>query len=229
MPHAPRTPPIGPDDPPLRLSVCVSGAGSTLANLLDRIETGALRARVVVVIASRPGIGGIEVARRAGIEALVVRHPPNLSVADFSQAVFAPIRAAQTDLVVLAGFLKLLAIPADYHNKVVNVHPSLIPAFCGRGQHGLAVHRAALERGVKLSGCTVHYANDDYDAGPIILQRAVPVLDDDTPETLAARVVQAERAALPQAIALHAQGRLRVEGRRVRILGDRDDDFGPCL
>ncbi|ADV60932.1 phosphoribosylglycinamide formyltransferase [Isosphaera pallida ATCC 43644] len=227
MSHAPRTPPIGPDDPPLRLAACISGAGSTLANLLDRIETGALRAQVVAVVASRPGIGGLEVARRAGIKAVVVRQTANDSVAAYSQQVFAPLRAAGADLVVLAGFLKLLAIPPDYHNKVINVHPSLIPAFCGRGYHGLAVHRAALERGVKLTGCTVHYANDDYDAGPIILQRAVAVLDDDTPETLAARVIQAERIALPQAITLHAQGRLLVEGRRVRVLGNPQSEDHP--
>ena len=111
-----------------------------------------------------------------------------------------------------------MQIPDDYAGRVINIHPSLIPAFCGRGFHGRAVHQAALDTGVKVSGCTVHFADATYDTGPIILQRVVPVEDDDTPETLASRVFQAECQALPEAIALYAQGRLRVEGRRVRVL-----------
>ena len=136
----------------------------------------------------------------------------------YEKAVFDPIRAAGADLVVLAGFLSLLPIPVDYRGKVLNVHPSLLPSFGGRGFYGEAVHRAAIESGVKLSGCTVHLVDDVYDSGPIVLQRAVPVLDDDTPGTLGARVQAAEREALPLAIAHYADGRLLVEGRRVRVL-----------
>jgi formyltetrahydrofolate-dependent phosphoribosylglycinamide formyltransferase len=137
--------------------------------------------------------------------------------AEFSRAVFDPCREAGADLVCLAGFLHLLEIPDDFRLRVLNIHPALIPAFCGKGFHGLHVHRAALEAGVKVSGCTVHFADNEYDHGPIVLQRVVPVLDDDTPEGLAARVFAQECEAYPEAIRLFARGRLHVEGRRVRV------------
>ena len=118
----------------------------------------------------------------------------------------------------MAGFLKRVTIPEDFANRVTNIHPGLIPAFCGHGFYGHHVHEAVLDYGAKLSGCTVHFADNQYDHGPVILQRAVPVLDDDTAETLAARVFEAECEAYPEAIQLIAQGRVRVEGRKVRIL-----------
>lgn len=214
MTDAPRDPPIS--DPPLRLAVCVSGGGTTLQNLIDLTGAKTLRAGVVQVVASRPGIGAISRAQAAGVPvAVAVR--AGQSLAEFSRAVFEPIRQSRADLVVLGGFLALVEIPADYRGRVLNVHPSLIPAFCGKGFHGSAVHAAALESGVKVSGCTVHFADDTYDTGPIILQQTVPVLDDDTPAVLAARVFRAECQALPEAIALYAAGRLTVEGRRVRV------------
>ncbi len=212
---SPRNPPIGPDEPPLRLAVCVSGGGTTLQNLIDRIAAGTLRAEVVQVIASRPGIRAIERSQAAGIPVDVVTRKGHASLADFSDAVFAPIREHGADLVILGGFLSLVQIPDDYAGRVLNIHPALIPAFCGHGYHGEAVHRAAIESGVKLSGCTVHFADQTYDTGPIVLQRAVPVLDDDTPDALAARVFAAECEALPEAISLYAQGRLVTQGRRV--------------
>ncbi len=148
------------------------------------------------VIASKPGIRAIPRAQDAGIPAAVVTRPGK-TLEQFSRAIFEPIRAQRADLVVLGGFLSLVTIPPDYAGRVINIHPSLIPAFCGKGFHGEAVHRAAIAMGVKVSGCTVHFADDTYDTGPIILQRPVPVLDDDTPDTLAARVFQAECDALP--------------------------------
>lgn len=202
---------------PIRLAVCVSGGGTTLQNLVDRIAAGSLRAEVVQVIASRAGIGAIARAEAAGL-AVTVEARAGRSVADHSAAIFAPIHAAQADLVVLGGFLSLLEIPPAYRGRIINVHPSLIPAFSGRGYHGLHVHRAAIEWGVKLSGCTVHFVDATYDTGPIIFQVPVAVLATDTPATLAARVFEAECAALPEAIALFAAGKLRVEGRRVLIL-----------
>lgn len=214
MAVVPRTPPIGPNDPPLRLAVCVSGGGTTLQNLVDRIKVGSLRAEVVQVIASRPGIRAIERSQQANIPVAVVTRKGQTLEA-FSAAVFAPIREQRADLVILGGFLSLLQIPDDYAGRVINIHPALIPAFCGHGYHGEAVHTAAIETGVKLSGCTVHFADQTYDTGPIILQRAVPVLDDDTPDTLAARVFGAECEALPEAIALYADGRLVQQGRRI--------------
>jgi phosphoribosylglycinamide formyltransferase-1 len=214
MPDGPRTPPI--DDPPIRLAVCVSGGGLTLQNLIDRAADGRLRAQVVQVVASRPGIGAIARAQRAGIPCIVVERRGRTLEA-FSRAVFDPIRDAGADLVVLGGFLCLVRIPDDFQGRVLNVHPSLIPAFCGQNFYGEAVHRAVLDSGVKLTGCTVHFADDTYDTGPIVAQCAVPVLDDDTPATVAARVAEAERATLPEAIRLYAEGRLSIDGRRVRV------------
>jgi phosphoribosylglycinamide formyltransferase-1 len=214
MPHGPRVIPIV--DPPIRLAVCVSGEGTTLQNLIDRIAAGQLRAQIVHVVASRPDIGAIPRARGAGIPVSIVERSGK-SLEAFSSAVFEPIRSASTDLVVLGGFLCLLQIPDDYRLRIINIHPALIPSFAGKGFHGAAVHRAALEVGVKVSGCTVHFVDDTYDTGPIILQRTVMVLDDDTPESLAARVFQAECEALPEAIRLYAEGRLQLDGRRVRI------------
>lgn len=211
----PRNPPI--EGPPIRLAVCASGGGTTLQNLLDRIADGRLQAEVVQVIASRGGIRAIDRAQGDGVAVEVVERRGR-SLADFSVAVFGPIRRGGADLVVLGGFLSLLEIPADFAGRVLNVHPSLIPAFSGKGMHGPAVHRAAVEAGVKLSGCTVHFADATYDTGPIIFQLPVPVLHDDTPETLAARVFEAESEALPEAIALYAAGKLAIRGRRVLIL-----------
>ena len=214
MPEGPRNPPLL--DPPIRLVVCVSGGGTTLQNLLDRIADGRLRAEVVHVVASRPGIGAIVRAERAGIPVSVEARGKR-PLADFGATVFDPIRRSGADLVVLGGFLALLPISADYAGKVINVHPSLIPAFSGKGYHGRAVHQAAIDSGVKLSGCTVHFADDTYDTGPIIFQVPVPVLNNDSAESLAARVFEAESEALPEAIALYAAGALRINGRRVRI------------
>jgi phosphoribosylglycinamide formyltransferase-1 len=205
------------DRPPPRLVVCVSGGGTTLHNLIDRIADGRLRAEIVGVVASKPAIGAIAKAERAGIPVAVCVRGKR-SIGEHSGEIFDFVRRRQADLVVLGGFLSILAIPDDFADKVINVHPSLIPAFCGRGFHGEAVHRAAIASGVKLSGCTVHFADDTYDTGPIIVQRAVPLLEGDTPATLAARVFEAECQALPEAIALFADGRLRIDGKRVRIL-----------
>jgi phosphoribosylglycinamide formyltransferase-1 len=215
MADAPRDPPIA--DPPIRLAVCVSGGGTTLQNLIDLIRAKRLRAQVVQVIASRPRIGAIARAEAAGIP-LALANRAARTTAEFSRSVFDPIRQRQADLVILGGFLSLVEIPPDYYGRVLNIHPALIPAFCGKGYHGAAVHKAVVESGVKVSGCTVHFADATYDTGPVILQKTVPVLDDDTPETLAARVFKAECQALPEAIALYADGRLRVDGRRVRVL-----------
>jgi len=210
----PRNPPF--TDAPIRLAVCASGGGTTLQNLIDLIAAGELKAEIVQVIASRPGVGAIERARNAGIPTAVAERPTK-SAPDISDSIFDPIRAASADLVVLAGFLSLMKIPDDYRGKVINVHPSLIPSFCGKGYYGSKVHQAALDYGVKISGCTVHFADDTYDTGPIIAQRTVPVVEGDTAESLAARVFQEECKALPEAIKLYASGRLQIEGRRIRI------------
>ena len=201
----------------LRLAVLVSGGGTTLQNLLDRCADGRLPAQVVLVIASRADAFGLERARKAGIEAVIIDRKESGSLEEFSRCIFEHCRRARTDLVCLAGFLQLVHVPDDFLGRVMNIHPALIPAFCGKGYYGHRVHEVVLASGVKVSGCTVHFADNEFDHGPIIVQRTVPVLDDDTPEKLADRVFVEECEAYPEAIRLFAEGRLRIEGRRVRV------------
>jgi phosphoribosylglycinamide formyltransferase-1 len=215
MEFAPRTPPIA--DPPIRLAVCVSGGGTTLQNLIDLIRARRLRAEIVRVVASRPRIGAIPRAEAAGIP-LSLAHRTAHSSTEFSSSVFDPIRQSNADLVILGGFLALVKIPRDFKGHVINVHPALIPAFCGKGFFGAKVHQAVLDAGVKVSGCTVHFADDAYDTGPIIMQRTVPVFENDTVESLGARVFHEECKAMHETIQLYAAGRLRIEGRRVSLV-----------
>lgn len=203
---------------PIRLGVLISGGGSTLANLLDKITAGELAAEVPLVIASRADCGGVARARNAGLRCEVVDRKEFADVAGFSQVLFDLCRRARVDLVTLAGFLSLIQVPDDFLFRVMNIHPALVPAFCGRGFYGHKVHEAVLQRGVKVSGCTVHFADNHYDQGPIIVQSCVSVHDDDTPETLAARVFAAECQAYPEAIRLYAAGRLEIHDRRVHVL-----------
>jgi len=204
-------------DRPIRLGVLISGGGTTLVNFLKKINAGELNAKVAVVIASREGVAGIDRAREAGLSCEVVARKKFDSVESFSNAIFDRCRAANVDLVTLAGFLSLISIPPDFERRVLNIHPALIPAFCGHGFHGHHVHEAVLARGVKLSGCTVHFADNEYDHGPIIIQRAAPVLETDTPDSLAARVFEAECQAYPEAIRLFADGRLEIANGRLKI------------
>ena len=202
---------------PIRLAVLLSGSGTTLQNIIDRIDRGELDATVAGVISSRAGVFGLERARKHGIPALEVIRKQYDSHGPFNDALWAAIRSLSPDLVVLAGFMSLIDVPADFQNRIINVHPALIPAFCGHGMYGHHVHEAVINYGAKISGATVHFVDTEYDHGPIILQGTVPVLDDDTPDTLADRVQTLEREIYPQAIQLFAQGRLRVEGRRVFV------------
>jgi phosphoribosylglycinamide formyltransferase 1 len=202
---------------PFRIAVLISGGGTTLRNLIEKIAAGRLPVEIALVVSSSPSARGLQFAADAGIPAAVIERKAFAGQDDFSRAIFDHCRWVGADLVVMGGFLKRISIPDDYANRVVNIHPALVPAFCGEGFYGHRVHEAVLEYGAKLSGCTVHFADNQYDHGPVILQRAVPVLDDDTPETLAARVFEAECEAYPEAIRLIAAGRVSVEGRRVRV------------
>ncbi|HOE65487.1 MAG TPA: phosphoribosylglycinamide formyltransferase [Candidatus Hydrogenedentes bacterium] len=201
----------------LNLAVLLSGNGTTLQNLVDRIDRGELSARVTCVVSSRQDAYGIERARRHGIPAVVVNRKDFASSADFNAALWRTVRQHPVDFVALAGFMSLLEVPKDFAGRILNVHPALIPAFCGKGMYGHYVHEAVLAYGAKLTGATVHFVDDQYDHGPIILQASVPVLDDDTPDALAARVQACERELFPRAIQLIAEGRVHIEGRRVRI------------
>jgi len=203
---------------PLKVAVLLSGNGSTLQNILDRAAAGELDAQVVCVVASRADAYGLERARKAGIPAIAVPRKDYPNASTFGDAVWVQVRAHAPELVVLAGFMSLLPIPPEFHGRIMNVHPALIPAFSGKGMYGHHVHEAVLDYGAKLTGVTVHFVDEVYDRGPVILQSPVPVLEDDTPDSLAARVQAEERALYPKAIQLFAEGRLRIEGRRVRIL-----------
>jgi phosphoribosylglycinamide formyltransferase 1 len=191
----------------LNLAVLVSGSGTTLQNLIDQIAAGQLAARIALVIASRPGIGALDRAARANLPAVIAG----------PKEVFAHCSAAGANLVCLAGWLTLLEIPPAYSNRVMNIHPALLPAFGGRGMYGAHVHQAVLDHGCKISGCTVHFVDSQYDHGPIIVQQTCPVLETDTPATLAARVFEQEKTAYPRAISLFQQNRLTLHGRLVHI------------
>ena len=209
-------PVCAPFDRPIRLGVLISGGGTTLVNFVEEIASGRLAAEIPLVIASRDDCGGVARAYQAGFSCEIVARKSFAGVPEFSAAIFDLCRAARVDLVVLAGFLSLIEVPPDFEFRVMNIHPALIPAFCGQGFYGHKVHDAVLAAGVKVSGCTVHFADNHYDHGPIILQSCVDVHDDDTPDTLAARVFAAERRTYVEAIREYAQGRLETSGRRVR-------------
>lgn len=199
----------------LRLAVLLSGSGTTLENILEHIDAGTLDAEVVAVISSRADVFGLERARRRNIPAELVERKAFSTSDGFNTALWTVIEDFEPDLVVLAGFMSLIEVPAEYSGRIINVHPALIPAFCGKGMYGHHVHEAVLEYGVKISGATVHFVDPEYDNGPIILQGAVPVLENDTADDLAERVQAKERELYPQAIQLIAEGRLRIEGRLV--------------
>jgi len=200
---------------PIRLVALVSGGGTTLQNLLDRIAAGSLNAQIVGVVSSRADAFGVERAKRARLPASIVpvRSPR------FPDDVWTAIRSFAPDLVCFAGWLHLLPIPGDFRHKVLNIHPALLPAFGGQGMYGRHVHEAVLAYGAKVSGCTVHFADDTYDTGPVIVQKCVPVKKDDDADALAARVFEAECEAYPEAIGLIAAGRVTLQGRRVVISG----------
>jgi formyltetrahydrofolate-dependent phosphoribosylglycinamide formyltransferase len=207
--------------PALKIVVLISGGGTTLRNLLHKIQAGRLHAQIVLVISNNAQSRGLAFANEAGIPFAVVDSKAFATNAAFSTAIFDRCRQAGAELVVMGGFLKQLTIPDDFTNRVTNIHPGLIPAFCGKGYYGHHVHEAVLAYGAKVSGCTVHFADNQYDHGPVILQKAVPVLETDTPDTLAARVFEAECEAYPEALQLIAEGRVVVEGRRVRVVERR--------
>lgn len=189
----------------LPIAVFISGGGRSLANLIEHRDRRGLPIEISLVISSSEKVGGVQIARNAGIDTRIVRKQDFPDPQRYTEAMFGPCRELAVELVVMAGFLKHVLIPNDFQGRVINIHPSLLPSFGGPGMYGHRVHQAVLDRGVRISGCTVHYVDNQYDNGPIILQRSCPVHDDDTASLLAARVFELECEALPAAILIHYQ------------------------
>jgi len=210
---------------PLRVAVLLSGNGTSLENLFEHIDRG-LPAEVAVVISSKAGAYGLERARRRGVPAIAVPRREHPDADRFNDALHAVLDEYDVDLVALLGFLSLFQLRGRYEGRAINVHPALIPAFSGRGFYGRRVYEAVLAAGVKVTGATVHFTDDEYDHGPIILQEAVPVREDDTVESLAERVTAAERRLVPEAIRLIAEGRVEVKDGRCRIAPEAAREAG---
>lgn len=206
---------------PIRIAVLVSGhgRGSNMAALIDACQRGEIAGEVVLVIGTRLEAPALQRAAEKGVPTCVLS-PRGLDDDQYAQRLLQRLNEARVDLICLAGYMRLLPAPVvrAYAGRVMNIHPALLPLFGGKGMYGEHVHRAVLESGMKVSGCTVHFVDEHYDTGPIIVQRCVPVEEDDTWESLAARVLEQEHQAYVQAVKLFAEGRLRIEGRRVRVL-----------
>ncbi|MBX3474793.1 MAG: phosphoribosylglycinamide formyltransferase [Planctomycetes bacterium] len=198
--------------------ILISGSGTTMENLLQRGKDGTCALECVGVISSKEGVAGIARAQKFGVPLQVVNRKDYTDAVAFSRQVFKLINAVRPDIVLLAGFLSYLHLPERYKGRVMNIHPSLLPKFGGKGMYGAKVHEAVLKAGEKESGCTVHYVDEQFDHGPHIIQKKVPVQANDTVETLQARVMEAEREAYPEAINLYAEKRLMQVAKSVRIL-----------
>lgn len=198
----------------LKIAVLISGGGSNLQSIIDNIETGYLNCSIEYVVSDKEGAFGIERAKKNNIQALVL--DKKIYGKSLSNKIL-EIIDGKVDLIVLAGYLSILngEILKKFKNRIINIHPSLIPSFCGNGMYGIKVHEKALEYGVKVAGCTVHFVDEGTDTGSIIIQKAVEVMDDDTPETLQKRVLIQEHKALPEAIKLIEEGKFKLKGRRV--------------
>ena len=206
----------------VKIAVLVSGGGTNLQALIDAQNRGEIvGGEIAAVIASKPNVYALERAKNAGIPGYVIARKDYASSREMTVALVSKLKELDIGLVVLAGFMTIITeeMVEAYPNAILNVHPALIPSFCGQGYYGLHVHEKALEYGVKLSGATVHFVSEECDGGPIVLQKSVEVRCDDTPETLQRRIMeQAEWVILPEAVSLFCQGRLKVEGRMVHIL-----------
>ena len=202
---------------PIRLGILISGGGTTMLNILENIKKGCLNAEITVVISSRSVVAGVERAKNAGLNVKIIRKKDYPDIDEFSNRIEAELAEANVDIVIQAGWLCLWKIPPSYRWRVMNIHPALLPGFGGKGMWGHHVHEAVLKTGCKVSGCTVHFCTNEYDKGPIILQRCCEVKDDDSADSLAERVFQQECIAYPYAIKLFEQGKLTVHNKVVKI------------
>lgn len=202
----------------ISLAVLISGTGTTLQNIVDRINEGTLPAKIAVVLSSKPDAYGIVRAKKAGLPVEIVNRKDFSDAMAFAGAVSERLCQYDMDLIVLAGYNHLIVLDQVRRIPAINIHPALIPSFCGKGYYGDRVHKAVLDYGVKFTGVTVHFVDDKYDHGPVILQEPVEVRQDDTVDTLRSRVLRVEHTLYPEAIKLFAEGRLKIEGRKVHIL-----------
>ncbi len=209
----------------LNIGVLVSGGGTNLQAIIDKIESGYLNnCRIVTVVSSRTGVYALERAAKHDIPSAAIPRKNYAGIDEYDKALVEHFKKYNTDFIVMAGFLSMAGehFNSEYKHRIINIHPSLIPSFCGKGFYGIIPHQKALEYGVKVTGATVHFVELEYDSGPIILQKAVYVKPDDTPETLQKRVMEeAEWEILPEAIKLYSEGRLKLEGRKVIILNNK--------
>ncbi len=203
----------------MNIAVFASGRGSNLMAILNAIKEGKLNARVSVVISNNSNAGALEIARANGIDALHISRKQFSSEEDYVNRILCELKSRNIELIVLAGYMKKIPpeIIREYPNRILNIHPALLPAFGGLGMYGMNVHKAVIDYGVKITGVTVHIVDEEYDHGPIVMQRAVEVRDDDTPETLAERVLKVEHEIYPQAIKLFVEGKVKISGRKVII------------
>lgn len=201
----------------IKIAVLVSGRGTNLQAIIDACENDFIPGKVVCVISNVEKVYALERAQRHNIPNFVVSHK-NKNRVEFEKEIIKKLEEFKPDLICLAGFMRILTpyFINYYQNRIMNIHPALLPAF--KGLYGEKVHQAVIESGAKFSGCTVHFVTEDVDGGPIIIQRIVPVEDEDTPETLAEKVLKEEHIAYPMAVRLFAEGRLKIEGKRVKIL-----------
>lgn len=203
----------------VKIGVLISGSGSNLQSIIDNINSGEIKGKIEVVISNKVSAYGLERARNNNIDAVYINSKQYEDNEAFNDVIIEELKKRDVELVVLAGYLKILSkkLVKEYENRIINIHPSLIPSFCGMNYYGLKVHEAAIDYGVKVTGATVHFVNEEADAGPIIMQETVKVANDDTPETLQKKVLKIEHKILPEVIKLYCDRRIEVKGRKTYI------------
>ncbi|MCX7762600.1 MAG: phosphoribosylglycinamide formyltransferase [Candidatus Kryptonium sp.] len=209
----------------MNIAVFASGRGSNLMAILNAIKEGKINAKVALVISNNSNAGALEIAKANGIDALHISRAQFTSDEDYVKKLLYELKSRNIELIVLAGYMKKIPpeVVQEYRNKILNIHPALLPAFGGQGMYGMNVHKAVIDYGVKVTGVTVHIVDEEYDHGPIVMQRAIEVRDDDTPETLAERVLKVEHEIYPIAIKLFVDGKITVSGRKVLIKDENQD------
>ncbi|NLJ57798.1 MAG: phosphoribosylglycinamide formyltransferase [Tissierellia bacterium] len=213
--------------PQTKIAVLISGSGSNLQSIIDKINSGKIKGEIAVVISNKKDAYGLERARKNNIPAIYINYKDYPDYEKFNQAIIEELEKRAIDLVVLAGYLKILSkdFIEKYKNRIINVHPSLIPSFCGKGYYGIKVHQAAIDYGVKISGASVHFVDKGADTGPIIIQEAVEVSNEDNAQTLQQKILKIEHKILPLAVKYYCEGKIEIRGRKVIIKESIDESF----